>query len=424
MKQTISVFAVGLAVLACALPFTATQDAITSPTEPAAATTAAATSPATDSPTASPAATSAPSPEPANQADITSMPDPASANWQPVITGLSKPLGLEHADDARLFILEQAGLIGIYQQGQLLAEPFLDIRDRVVDSGLEQGLLGMAFHPDFSDNGYFYINYTGSGGNTRISRFSLSGNPNVADPDSEQVLITIQQPFANHNGGGLAFGPDGYLYIGTGDGGSAGDPQGNAQSLDTLLGKLLRINVDGDDGYAIPADNPFAESAEARSEIWDYGLRNPWRFDFDPQTGDLYIADVGQNQWEEVNFEPAGSSGGLNYGWDLYEASHPFEGDGANTVMPVAEYSHEFGCSITGGVVVRSPSLPDWNGVYLYADYCSGNLWGLIQDDSGQWQSELLQQTDFRPSAFGTDANGEVYLLDHDGGLYRLTPTD
>jgi glucose/arabinose dehydrogenase len=352
------------------------------------------------------------------------LPDPDGAKWQPLATNLSRPLGLENAGDERLFILQQSGLIGIYHQGQLLPEPFLDIRDRVGSNGFEQGLLGLAFHPDFTENGFFYVNYTGRAGNTHIARFSVSGNPDVADPDSEQNLLTFDQPYANHNGGGLAFGPDGYLYIATGDGGSANDPQGNAQNLGTLLGKLLRIDVNQPTGYGIPASNPFLNQDSAYAEIWDYGLRNPWRFSFDPITGDLYIADVGQNQWEEINFEAAGSQGGLNYGWDRWEGTHVFEGGGEGTVPPVAEYSHQFGCSVTGGVVIRSPSLPHWNGVYLYSDFCSGNIWGLLRDQAGQWQSNLLYSTSFSPSAFGVDAAGEVYLVDHEGGLYQLVPAD
>jgi len=233
------------------------------------------------------------------------------------------------------------------------------------------------------------------------------------------VLLHIEQPYANHNGGGLAFGPDGYLYIATGDGGSAGDPEGNGQRLDTLLGKLLRLDVDSAEPYAIPPDNPFRDGT--RPEIWAYGLRNPWRFAFDRLTGDLYIGDVGQGDWEEIDFQPAGAPGGINYGWNLREGVHPYTSDAtAGLTDPVAEYSHASGCSVTGGVVVRSPSLPEWTGVYLYGDYCSGRIWGMVRDERGMWQNAALFETGLRISSFGVDAEAEVYLLDHGGSLYRL----
>ena len=424
MRRTLGLFVVGLAALACALPFSTNTPTGSSPTPAPAASAAPTLAPASDEPAAEPPVNEPGLSPTETSPTVTSLPDPQGYSWQPVVTNLTKPLGLEHAGDERLFIVQQAGLIGIYRDGQLLAEPFLDIRDRVLDSGFEQGLLGLAFHPQFADNGNFYVNYTSQGGDTRIARFNLSGNPDVADPDSEQIILSFSQPYANHNGGGLSFGPDGYLYIGTGDGGSANDPQGNAQSLDTLLGKMLRIDVNANQGYGIPEDNPLLAQDEARPEIWAYGLRNPWRFTFDSQTGDLYIADVGQNQWEEINFEAAASSGGLNYGWDRWEGTHVFEGGGDGTVMPVAEYSHQLGCSVTGGVVVRAPSSPSWNGVYIYGDFCSGNIWGLVRDQNGQWQNELLFQTDFSPSAFGVDVAGEVYLVDHNGGLYRLNSVE
>jgi glucose/arabinose dehydrogenase len=236
-------------------------------------------------------------------------------------------------------------------------------------------------------------------------------------------LLEIPQPFANHNGGGLAFGPDGYLYIGLGDGGSGGDPQGNGQSLNTLLGKLLRIDVDGGNPYAIPPDNPFANGG-GRAEIWAYGLRNPWRFSFDNHTGDLYIADVGQNIWEEVNFVPDGLPGGLNFGWDYREAGHAFEGSPpANLTLidPVVEYNHAGGhCSITGGFVYRGQALPAWQGVYIYADYCSGVVWGLVHTASGDWQSQQLFDLPVSISSFGVDQQGELYAVGQEGIIYRL----
>jgi glucose/arabinose dehydrogenase len=249
----------------------------------------------------------------------------------------------------------------------------------------------------------------------------VSSDPNLADPGSEQVLLGYGQPFRNHNGGGLAFGPDGYLYVGSGDGGSAGDPQGNGQRLDTLLGKVLRLAVSAGE-YAIPPDNPFVNQAGARPEIWAYGLRNPWRLAFDGLTGGLYIADVGQNAWEEVNHQPANSAGGVNYGWNLLEGSQAYAGGGQDTTLPVAEYSHQNGCSVTGGVVMRDPGLPDWNGVYLYGDYCSGLIWGLLPATDGGWHNGLLFDTDFLLTGLGVGADGRVYLAHRDGEIYRLSP--
>jgi glucose/arabinose dehydrogenase len=236
-------------------------------------------------------------------------------------------------------------------------------------------------------------------------------------------LLEVSQPYANHNGGGLAFGPDGYLYIGLGDGGAANDPMGNGQSLNTLLGKILRINVDAGNPYAIPPDNPFTNGG-GRAEIWAYGLRNPWRFSFDALTGDLYIADVGQNIWEEVNFVPSSLPGGLNFGWDYREANHAFEGsppEGLTLVNPVAEYNQAGGhCSITGGYVYRGQELPAWHGVYIYGDYCSGVIWGLVLDAGGVWQSQQLFNLPSQLSSFGVDGQGEIYAVGHDGVIYRL----
>ncbi len=358
----------------------------------------------------------------------TSLPEPASYTWQTIASGLSAPVGITNAGDGsgRLFILEQAGVIRILQNDSLAPEPFLDIRDRVGSNGSERGLLGLAFHPQYSENGYFYINYTDLNGNTIIARFSVSAdNPDKADPNSEKRLLAIQQPYPNHNGGMVAFGPDGFLYLGLGDGGSAGDPQGNGQSLNTLLGKILRIDVDGGTPYAIPPDNPFVNEAGSKPEIWAYGLRNPWRFSFDHLTGDLYIGDVGQNQWEEIDYLPAGSPGGTNFGWNYFEGLHPYGNQappaGLNTVQPVAEYSHDQGCSVTGGVVYRGKSLPEWQGVYLYGDYCSGNIWGLLHDPEDSWLNTLLFENTGRITSFGQDEQGEVYLVDHTGNIARLT---
>jgi glucose/arabinose dehydrogenase len=358
-------------------------------------------------------------------ARVVRFPDPAAYRWSQVVDGFDRPLDLQHAGDARVFIVEQAGRIWEVADGQRLDPPFLDLHGQVGSDGNEQGLLGLAFHPHFAENREFFVNYTDRAGDTVIARFTMSPETGRADPASETQLLKIEQPYANHNGGGLAFGPDGYLYIGTGDGGSGGDPLGNGQSLATLLGKILRIDVDGDESYAIPSDNPFASSGEAYQEIWAYGLRNPWRFAFDPATGDLYIGDVGQGDWEEVNFQPSTSPGGENYGWNVREALHSFSGDASPSLVdPVAEYGHDQGCSVTGGVVVRDPGLPEWNGVYLYGDYCSGRVWGLLRGEAAIWQSQLLFDTDFNVTAFGQDAAGGVYLLDQRGGVYRLTAAD
>ncbi len=312
-----------------------------------------------------------------------------------------------------MWIVEKLGHIHLVQNGQRVKEPFINLEDRVNDSSNEMGLLGLALHPNFAQNGYFYVNYTGARGDTFISRFTANGDS--ADPNSEVILLRVEQPYPNHNGGTLNFGPDGYLYAGLGDGGSGGDPEGNGQSLDTLLGKILRIDVDSAQPYAVPPDNPFGD------EIWAYGLRNPWRMSFDSLTGDLYIGDVGQGDWEEIDFSPAGSPGGENFGWDHREGAHDFEGGGpVGMIDPIAEYSHnEGGCSVTGGYVYRG-AMPEWSGIYLYGDYCTGQVWGLIHS-GGAWQNQLLFGTDFRITSFGQDANGEVYIIDDNGGVYLLT---
>jgi len=359
-----------------------------------------------------------------NLQSVNHFPDVSNYLWTLVADGFQKPLDITHVGDDRLFVVEQPGIIHIIQDDQVLPMPFLDIRDRVNDNASERGLLGLAFHPSYAENGFFFVNYTGDDGHTVVSRFQVSNDPNLADQDSEFVLLRIQQPYANHNGGELKFGPDGMLYIGTGDGGSGGDPLGNGQRLDTLLGKILRINVDEGVPYTIPSDNPFAEG-DGLPEIWALGLRNPWRFSFDRVTGDLYIADVGQNQWEEINFQSAGSSDGINYGWSLREGTHPYASEQTvGLTDPVAEYSHDFGCSVTGGVVVRDPSLPAWSGVYIYGDYCSGIIWGLLQTEDGLWQKAQLFDTDFSIASFGEDASGDVHLVDYQGGVYRLSPSE
>ncbi|RPI95615.1 MAG: glucose dehydrogenase [Chloroflexi bacterium] len=373
--------------------------------------------PTSVSPTALPV-TETPGQNPATEtpSGAITFPDPGAYTWQPVVGGLNGPVDLQADGSGRLFVIEKVGRIRIIENDQVLEVPLLDISDRVGSNGSEQGLLGLAFHPQYAENGRFFVNYTDTSGDTVIARFQVSDDPNVADPASEVKLLGVSQPFQNHNGGVLAFGPDGYLYAGLGDGGSAGDPNGNAQNTEVLLGKLLRLDVDSAEPYAVPADNPFG------SEIWAYGLRNPWRLSFDRSTGDLYIGDVGQGDWEEIDFLAAGSPGGTNFGWDFREGAHDFEGGGPEGMIdPVAEYSHaERNCSVTGGYVYRG-SMPEWNGIYLYGDYCTGMIWGLIRAESG-WQNQLLFDLDVTITSFGQDAAGEIYLVSGSGDILRLGP--
>ncbi len=360
---------------------------------------------------------------------VPSFPDTANFQWSQIASGLAFPVALSNAGDGsgRIFILEKKGLVRVLSNGQLLAIPFLDIRDRAGSKGSEQGLLGIAFHPDFKQNGFFYVDYTNNNGDTTISRFSAdpSAAPadQVADAGSEKILLTVKQPFANHNGGHILFGPDGMLYIGMGDGGSGGDPNGNGQSLQTLLGKILRIDVNNDDPYAIPPGNPFA-SGGGLAEIWAYGLRNPWAFSFDAQTGDLFIADVGQDQWEEIDFLPAGfAEVPANFGWNIKEGTHPYKETAsppADLIDPVFEYSHDLGCSITGGGVYRGKNLPAFNGIYIYADYCAGTIWGLIHQADGSWQNQTLFETGLKITGFGTDESGEIYFVTQEDGVFEL----
>jgi len=345
---------------------------------------------------------------------------------QRVTGGLAAPLGIVSAGDARLFIVQQAGTVAIWDGTRVLPAPFLDVRGLVSCCG-ERGLLGLAFHPHYAANGLFFVDYTAPNGDVTIARYSVSAtNPNAADSASGAVLLTIpHSQFANHNGGELQFGPDGYLYIGVGDGGSGGNPTNSAQDLSQLLGKLLRIDVDRPP-YAIPASNPFASRPNARGEIWAYGLRNPWRFSFDRTTGDLWIADVGQNLYEEVDLQPAASAGGENYGWRLMEATHCFNPatncPTAGLVMPILEYDHsQKRCSITGGYRYRGARFPRLRGTYFYADYCSGTIWGATQQANGAWSSRVMLGTSLSITSFGEDRDGELYLVDANAGvLYQL----
>lgn len=345
-----------------------------------------------------------------------------------VASGLSEPVFVTSPPgDPRLFILEKLGRVRVVENGQLLATPFLDITDRVMDLSNEQGLLGMAFHPNYAQNGRFVLDYiearTATRGRTVVGEYQVSaGDPNRADR-TERRILAQDQPRNNHNGGMVAFGPDGYLYISLGDSGGGGDPDQDAQDVTTLLGSILRIDIDSGSPYAIPADNPFAGSPggpnDPRREIWAYGLRNPWRFSFDSQTGDLYIGDVGQNAIEEVNVQAATAGGGQNYGWDIFEADscvdpHPI--NGCSTIgltFPVTQYDHNLGgCSITGGYVYRGTCLPDIQGHYFYADYCSDQV-RTIEWVGGEIQRKLELGNIFgsRISSFGEDANGELYVV-------------
>ncbi|GGJ45451.1 PQQ-dependent sugar dehydrogenase [Deinococcus roseus] len=347
----------------------------------------------------------------------------ADLKLQKVIDNLSSPLGVTSAMDGsnRLFVVQQGGLIRIVKNGKLLSEPFLDIRS-LTSAGGERGLLGLAFAPSYEKSGFFFVNYTDRSGNTQVVRYKVSKDADQADPRSAQKVLSVQQPYANHNGGHLAFGKDGYLYIGMGDGGSGGDPQNNGQNLNTFLGKMLRLDVSSLP-YKIPKDNPFV-GKDGKDEIWAYGLRNPWRYSFDRQTGDLWIGDVGQGEYEEVDFQKANSRGGENYGWRLMEGKHCYEPgqncDKGNLEKPVHEYSHSDGQSITGGVVYRGKAIADLKGTYLYGDFASGKLWGITLSGS-KVSNKLLLDTGLQISSFGEDEAGEVYITDYSGSLYKLT---
>jgi glucose/arabinose dehydrogenase len=353
------------------------------------------------------------------------LPDPKSASWKVIAGGLSEPVDMAapHDNSGRLLIVERTGKIRIFSNGQLQPDIFLDVNGLITTTGTEQGLLGMALDPDFNNNGYFYINYTDTHGDTVIARYTRAKDTNKGSPDSAKILIQVAQPYPNHNGGSVRFGPDGYLYLGLGDGGSAGDPKGNAQNPATLLGKILRIDVKNGDPYGIPPGNLFQDGA-GRPEVYAMGLRNPWRIAFDPLNGDLYIGDVGQNLWEEIDILTDNSDPSHNFGWNFFEGNHPYKGTpppNVTLIPPVWEYDHSQGCSVTGGVVYNGTRLPGWQGVYLYADYCSGKVWGLLKGPNGV-QSALLYESGASVSSFGEDQGGEVYMLDLTGKIYRLEP--
>jgi len=355
------------------------------------------------------------------------------AGYKPVSAfpqlSFTRPVDLQHPPDNtnRLFVVEQAGLISVFPNDPKATtkKTFLDIREKVDDEGNEEGLLGLAFHPDFQTNGYVYVNYTASDPNrTVISRFKVStSNADAADPESELVLLTFEQPYSNHNGGQVSFGPDGYLYIAVGDGGSGGDPHDNGQNRATLLGSILRIDVDKQENgkkYGIPSDNPFAKNKNGyRAEIYAYGLRNPWRFSFDTENGQLWTGDVGQNAYEEIDIIEKGG----NYGWNTMEGNHCFEPkndcDHSGLKMPVHEYGRSEGISVTGGFVYRGSALKDLHGKYVYADYATRRVWAL-DDRNGRAGNTLLFEADFNISSFGVDQHQELYLCGFDGKIYKL----
>jgi len=362
-----------------------------------------------------------------------------------VASGLSRPVHVTAPplDPHRIFIVEQNGLVKIVKNGAILPRPFLDLVDESSCCG-ERGLLSLAFHPDYESNGLFFVNYTNTAGNTEVRRFRVSANPDVADESTSTLVIAITQDFANHNGGQIAFGPDGFLYVGMGDGGGGGDPNERAQDPGQLLGKILRLDVNAT-SYAIPPTNPFV-GAPPLDEIWALGTRNPWRFSFDRGSGDLYVADVGQNHFEEVNVQTASSTGGENYGWDVFEGNSCFEptppatdcpAPPAGFTFPVLVYDHSVGCSITGGFVYRGCRMPDLRGTYFYGDACSAWVKTFRGVSGGVAQNPGDVTADIAPggglsigalTSFGEDARGELYLVDYAGGsdgqgeVYRLVP--
>ena len=356
---------------------------------------------------------------------------------QPVIqlveyaSGFSDPVDIASAGDGRLFIVERPGYIKIIDSlGNVLPDDFLDIHSEIESGYQEQGLLGLAFHPDYASNGYFFVNYTDVDGNTVIARFTKSTfDDNIADPTTEEIIYTAIQPFVNHNGGCVKFGPDGYLYFGLGDGGSGGDPGNRAQNPENKLGKMHRINVDGALPYEIPADNPFVTAIDTLPEIWAIGYRNPWRFTFDLLNDDMWIGDVGQNLIEEVDIEPAGSTGGNNYGWRCYEANDEFNDAGCGDIgdykFPILDYPHNMstgGFAVTGGYVYRGSLYPGMYGYYLCADFVSGNWWWIYPDGAGGWMNDRMDDVQLDVSSFGQDNHGELYCTElYSGQIFHIT---
>jgi hypothetical protein len=437
-RRTLTALACALALVAAAacgstqtIPAPAASGLTSvAPPETASLPSAASESAGPASPSVS--ATATPGATPTPSAAATPLPS-VKISLARIVSGLGSSIGVVSAGDSRLFVIVQTGKILIVDGGAVKGT-FLDISDRI-SSGTERGLIGLAFHPQYASNGRFFVRYTDKTGDVRISEFHVSSDPNKADATSERSLLTVSHRLApNHNGGTIAFGPDGYLYIGTGDGGGAGDPNGNGQKLSVLLGKMLRIDVDRTSGslnYAIPADNPFVGQSGKRAEIWAYGLRNPYGFSFDKATGDLWIADVGQDHWEEVDRATAadGLGRGANYGWNVIEGGHcyaPAAGcDTSGKVMPLAEYNHgsgdSTGCSIIGGFVYRGSAHPELVGRYFFGDYCSGKIWDLAAAGPAPQTVQDLDSSGLKITGWGQGADGELYVVATDGGLYQLT---
>ncbi len=351
---------------------------------------------------------------------------PSQVSYESFITGLDKPVAMTHAGDSRVFVVEQhTGKIKVFDEGGTELGTYLNMSGKI-STGNEQGLLGLAFHPNYKSNGYFYINYTTTSGSSRVCRFQVSGaDSNMANAATETLIIQVSQPYANHNGGSVVFGPDGYMYIGFGDGGSSGDPNGNAQNGNSLLGKMLRIDIDGGFPYAIPADNPFVSDANVKDEIWALGLRNPWKYSFDKETGDLWIGDVGQNAYEEIDLQLASSAGGENYGWRCYEGNNEYNTTGCDAQgsydSAVYEIGHASGaCSVTGGYVYRGGQYTDIEGHYFFSDYCTGEVWSLLSDGAGEF--ELNTHADFGGNvvSFGEDMSGQLYGLTISGEIKKI----
>lgn len=359
-----------------------------------------------------------------------------------IASNFNRPVYLTHAGDGsnRLFVVEQKGKIWILDDGERVAQPFLDVSELISPKTaetdlIEIGLLSMAFHPDFVSNGIFFVSYTDLLRDNVVAKYRVSeSDSSLADPDEYEVIFWLDQPHEYHNGGLIKFGPDGYLYIAIGDGGLAYDPLGSGQNLETLLGAILRIDVvdiEGGQPYAIPPDNPFAVDPNAQDEIWAYGLRNVWRFSFDRLTGDMFIADVGQDRWEEVNFQPAYSPGGENYGWNIWEGNNMptayiwednniTEENAPNHVSPIFEYAHNLGCAVIGGYVYRGEAAPDLQGAYIFGDHCSGRIWASWRVADMNWQTREIMNTDLAISSFGEDEANELYVIDLAGSLYRF----
>jgi glucose/arabinose dehydrogenase len=427
-----------LLLAACTPTFSPRAGAPAAVTSPAPAAAAENTAVATTAPVRAADATATEPislPTPTITSEIAPLaPDQVRVRLAPAYDGFEAPVFLTHAGDGsgRLFVVEKTGKIWIIVDGEVQPAPFLDVSSKITAAGNEQGLLGLAFAPTFAETGHFFINYTDKQGATTVARYTVAdADPNQADAQSAFLVLTVAQPAANHNAGMLDFGPDGYLYVPLGDGGAANDRFGNGQNPATLLGKILRLDVTTDPAqpYQIPADNPFVSAdwngQDVRDEVWAIGLRNPWRTSFDRETGDFWVADVGQNQIEEVNVLQPGAPGGENLGWPIMEGMSCFNAadcDQTGLTLPVADYTHVGGnCSVTGGYVYRGAEFPQWRGIYFYGDYCSGRFWALAPDGSGGWRNAEILDADFVLSSFGEDEAGELYALDYGSGvIYHL----